>query len=345
MHSALNGPARRPPGAVLPDAATLPAGVARADASVAHLEKRLAELLECGGPEPSEYDALDGAVASAWHALRHDPTSMLRLRRVFTEDFLRETLHGHAAGRPMGYPGDFLLIDKILLGAVTPLTPFQRWDEHFQQHGAAKAVRNRKSYLKAVLTSLRPQTVLNLGTGPGRGIAEYLSENPTVDVRVTSVDQDLRANSYARRLLHRDEDRAYFLTANLVRIRPVGTWDLIWSSGFFDYLEDRLFVRLLRRLAGHVRSGGEVVVGNFSPSNATRSYMELMGDWCLQHRTADDLIELALRAGFHDSQIYVGQEPLGINLFLHARKDEPHDWWERASGRASRMAGGALPAA
>ena len=73
--------------------------------------------------------------------------------------------------------------------------------------------------------------------------------------------------------------------------------------------------------------------------------MELMGDWCLQHRTADDLIELALRAGFLDSQIYVGQEPLGINLFLHARKDEPHDWWERTSGRASRMAGGALPAA
>jgi hypothetical protein len=92
----------------------------------------------------------------------------------------------------------------------------------------------------------------------------------------------------------------------------------VWSAGLFDYLEDRLFVRLLARLAGAVRPGGELVVGNFAASNPSRAYVELFG-WSLHHRSAEELLVMAGQAGLAGSRLQVRNKPTGVNLFLHAR--------------------------
>jgi hypothetical protein len=39
----------------------------------------------------------------------------------------------------------------------------------------------------------------------------------------------------------------------------------------------------------------------------------------LQHRSKEQLIELALKAGAKKEQIHVGQELEGVNLFLHVQ--------------------------
>ena len=58
-------------------------------------------------------------------------------------------------------------------------------------------------------------------------------------------------------------------------------------------------------------------MGNFSESNPSRAYMELLGDWHLEHRSPEKLRELGRRAGYSDQAMRVGSEPLGVNLFLH----------------------------
>jgi hypothetical protein len=45
--------------------------------------------------------------------------------------------------------------------------------------------------------------------------------------------------------------------------------------------------------------------------------MELIGDWFLQHRSAEKLKSLAKAAGAADCHITVGEEAEGVNLFLH----------------------------
>lgn len=45
--------------------------------------------------------------------------------------------------------------------------------------------------------------------------------------------------------------------------------------------------------------------------------MELLGDWHLEHRSRDGLLELGHRAGYAEERMRVGSEPLGVNLFLH----------------------------
>lgn len=68
---------------------------------------------------------------------------------------------------------------------------------------------------------------------------------------------------------------------------------LIWAAGIFDYFDNDTFVRLLKRYLCFLDEKGELVIGNFSPNNPTRNYMEIVGDWYLNHRSADKLISLS----------------------------------------------------
>ena len=68
------------------------------------------------------------------------------------------------------------------------------------------------------------------------------------------------------------------------------------------------------------KPGGEVVVGNFGDFNPSRDYMELFGNWCLEHRSREKLCQLAEQAGAVLDQTRVEWEPEGVNLFLHIRR-------------------------
>ena len=76
---------------------------------------------------------------------------------------------------------------------------------------------------------------------------------------------------------------------------------------------------MVKRLQVAIAPGGELVIGNFSRANPSRSYMELVGEWNLHHRSEDQLRELALQAGADADQLSVGREPENVNLFLHLR--------------------------
>jgi hypothetical protein len=48
--------------------------------------------------------------------------------------------------------------------------------------------------------------------------------------------------------------------------------------------------------------------------------MEWLGNWYLIYRTPQQLEQLAIAAGLPSSAIGLGSEPLGVDLFLSARK-------------------------
>jgi len=101
------------------------------------------------------------------------------------------------------------------------------------------------------------------------------------------------------------------------------TYDLVWSAGLFDYLEDRFATILLRKMWRWTAPGGSMVVGNFHKGHRGRAYIEWCGDWILIHRSAEDLRALAQRAGIPDLAIRIEYEPLGVGLFLCVEKPKP----------------------
>jgi SAM-dependent methyltransferase len=95
----------------------------------------------------------------------------------------------------------------------------------------------------------------------------------------------------------------------LRRAYKLGTFDLVYASGLYDYLPRAIGIRLLQRAMELVKPGGEFLFANFSDEITTDGYMETFMDWPLILRSADDMwdiINSALDRNSIDAQVYYG---------------------------------------
>ncbi|ESY10988.1 class I SAM-dependent methyltransferase [Mesorhizobium sp. RSR380A] len=95
----------------------------------------------------------------------------------------------------------------------------------------------------------------------------------------------------------------------LRRAYALGTFDLVYASGLYDYLPRAIGVRLLQRAMELVKPGGEFLFANFSDEITTDGYMETFMDWPLILRSADDMwdiINAALGGSPFDAKVYYG---------------------------------------
>ena len=285
---------------------------------------RIASWVEAGGPQPDEYRALDSMLEGIYRLGLLEvfgPPEMAAVVDAFGDAFSLDTMQGFSWRKPHGYAGDFEIIDRIYAGYISPSERLANWDRYYQAQPAPQAVRNRKAYFLDLCRRLprpegRPLEILNVASGPGTEMREALASATGADLRFDCVEQDPAAISHAFRACREFSDRIRFFQGSALTYAPGQTYDLVWAAGLFDYFEDGLFRRLLRRLLSDVRPGGRLVIGNFSPINPTRAYMYLF-DWPLQYRSGADLRRLAETCGIPPERILIEQEPLGINLFLH----------------------------
>lgn len=234
-----------------------------------------------------------------------------------------KTLLGLTYNKPHGYAGDFEIIEKIYTNYISNDPKFQKYDAFYQALAPTQAVRNRKTYFKAILKEksyLKRCDILNLASGPCRDLTEAIQENSLGKSTIECVDLDKNAIQYAKKLVS-NHPSISFKNQNVLKFLPNKKYDLIWSAGLFDYFNDKYFVRILNRYLAYVEIGGEIIIGNFHPRNPARSYMEIAGKWFLHHRTSDELINLAISAGVQEvTNITVEEEELGVNLFMRIRK-------------------------
>jgi extracellular factor (EF) 3-hydroxypalmitic acid methyl ester biosynthesis protein len=287
----------------------------------------LQQVIANGGPETKQYDSLNevfNTLAVEYKSGRLTPDALHLLQEGFGDECMQHTLHGHIKSKPYGYAGDFMIIDKIYREQLTEDDRFVKWDIFWNKHAAAKAVRNRKDYFKAtVLEQLNQKGTLKLldvASGPARDVHEIYAIIQPEQLHTVCIDMDKHAIDYAKNLNTSHSQRIEFIHQNIFRFQTEETFDLVWSAGLFDYFNDALFVKILRKFLQWTSKGGEVVIGNFSTQNPSRNYMELIGDWFLQHRSKEDLFQLAQAAGAPKANIHIDAEMEGVNLFLHVRK-------------------------
>ena len=280
----------------------------------------LRDLVEDGGPQQSDYHtftrwvlAFDEAKREGWVSER-DQWAVLD---AFGDAVSVNTMQGMVLRQPRGYAGDFELMERIYARWESSNSRLVNWDRYLHAQAAPEAVRNRKGYFHNLLDRLPSGAcVLDLGSGPGRGVAEWLASNPDADIRIECVDMDANALEYAASLVGTQETRVVFRQANVLRLRLESSYDLIWAGGLFDYFTDKCFVRVASRMLAGVHEGGELVIGNFAEGNPTRQYMEL-GNWSLYHRSPDGLAALLIASGARPGGVRVAAETEGVNLFVH----------------------------
>ncbi|MCK5681040.1 methyltransferase domain-containing protein, partial [bacterium] len=199
------------------------------------------------------------------------------------------------------------------------------WDRFSHWQSSAKAVRNRKRYFIDKFSNIaknngRDYQVLNVGSGPARDIYEFFTKNPAAKMTFHCVDMDENAITYAQNVCQNlTTDQIAFHHSNIFRFKNEQNYDLIWSAGLFDYLDDKKFVFLFKRLLAMLNSSGTIIIGNVSPANTSRPYMEF-GEWFLFHRNKNELQSLAQQCGLEPDSITIEQESEGYNLFLVVNK-------------------------
>ncbi|WP_279480164.1 class I SAM-dependent methyltransferase [Aureimonas sp. SK2] len=75
----------------------------------------------------------------------------------------------------------------------------------------------------------------------------------------------------------------------LRRSYDLGTFDLVYASGLYDYLQDKTAVKLLQRLVEFLKPGGTLLFANFSDEIVSDGYMETFMDWPLILRSEADM--------------------------------------------------------
>lgn len=286
----------------------------------------LLEMASKGGPEPFEYDAVASAYSSIMIALRKGDITkddLCSIAGELSEIWSQETIQGFVMTQPYGYAGDFEIIDRIYNRYTSPNKHLEKWDKFSHSRKSNQAVRNRKSYFIRMLNDQlmvsrkdKPFRVLNIGSGPGRDVAEFLDRYDYPNISFDCLDQEVRAIEYAKGVCINHQDKVSFIAANVFRYNAPEKYNLVWSAGLFDYLNDRVFKFLLQRMCSFTARGGELVIGNFSPLNPDQDYMEFAG-WNLNHRTPEQLLKLVEDSGIISEDISIRSEEEGINLFLH----------------------------
>ena len=284
-----------------------------------------------GGPEPADYGPLSDWFRQAARGLREQLVTradvgelLTRIGRAFSTT---DTLQGLALAQPSGYAGDFELIDRIYAGTVCSDSALANWDIYFHAQPAIRALRQAKCTFASWLARAEevravPAShlrLLHLGGGPGRELLDYFLENSASRVFCTYLDADARAISHAQKVCAPVSGRVKFQKANPLGFQSAGKPHLVWACGLFDYLDDQNVLNVMRRLWHLLAPGGHLVAGNFSSSNPSLAFMDILG-WRLRPRYAAELERLALQAGIPAPAIQVTSGSEGVYLFLHLRK-------------------------
>jgi len=235
--------------------------------------------------------------------------------------------------KPLGYAGDFEMMNMIYRNESLGDTLFGRsLSRVLLDSQAGQAVRHRAHYLAGKITAAavraapdRPARILSVAAGPAMELQLILRNDPALlragRAELTLLDQDADALRHARERIEALAVQAgveVALRCTNTSIRTViteglnGSYDLIYSAGLFDYLNDRTARAAGARLVAALAPGGTAVIGNFGTANPSRPMLELILDWPLHHRSASDLRRLFGDLG---TGMTIEQEATGINLF------------------------------
>ncbi len=301
----------------------IPTNEAQVQSVVQSTKSFIQNLVKKGGPDQTDYPLLDSVFQQFSQPAIQKALSTEQQTTIhdsFGAALSPATIQGWAFQKPLGYAGDFQIIEKIYNFQRSSVPELAKWDDYFHFQKAPQAVRNRLSFFLDQLWKTKTQNrcgiqVLNVASGPGRDMYEAFRVIGVSDLKIDCVEQDSEAIHFAKNLCQQFAHNINFIHKNVFRFFPTTTYHLIWSAGLFDYFNDSLFKRTICKLAKSLKPKGRMVIGNFSPDNPTRGYMELC-NWKLIHRSKEHLQQLAKECGFQDHQISIEQEPEGINLFL-----------------------------
>jgi extracellular factor (EF) 3-hydroxypalmitic acid methyl ester biosynthesis protein len=215
----------------------------------------------------------------------------------------QDAFTSRAFSKPRGYAGDAVMMDYIYgreeNWANPPMTEIgNRVFDYTTGAAASAGVRARREFIANMLDE-------SLGANSAQDILAVASGH----LREASMSAAVRRRRF-RSFLAIDADRDSLDVVNqsyghlgvatevsdirklIVGKSNLGQFDLIYSTGLYDYLNEKISQRLTFHLFSSLRPGGRLVIANFLPSIPDVGYMEACMDWFLIYRNRIDMMAM-----------------------------------------------------
>jgi SAM-dependent methyltransferase len=266
----------------------------------------------------------------------HDPALLKRAQdhfRAKTSPFFRQSvLSNHARTWPLGYAGDYKLLEHTYRN--TPLSSGIGYflDLCFLSMTLGIAVRERLRTLGELLrielkTRSKPR-ILNVACGSCRELFDIAPEFITSEASAICIDFDPNALKYASEQLSYASiapERIKFTRYNAFKmvnharnLTEFGNQDIIYSTGFFDYVNDEVLVRLLSAAYQLLSPGGRLIASFKDSRRYTTQEYHWFVKWdAFLQRTEKDSDDLFEQAGILRSNIRTLRDRSGvINFYI-----------------------------
>jgi SAM-dependent methyltransferase len=221
---------------------------------------------------------------------------------------VRELVHQdpftcRAFKKPRGYAGDAVMLDYIYgreeLWTEPEATPLGRAIFRYTTAApASEGVRCRRGFVAEFIDRLAEGVpyphLLSIASGHLREAALSSAVRRRRLGRFVALDSDHESlqdvaryyGPFGVETCHADIRRI------LAGRTGLGGFDLVYSTGLFDYLHDTTGRRLVTSMLSLLKPGGRLLVANFLPEIRDIGYMEAYMDWNLVYRTRHEMIEL-----------------------------------------------------
>lgn len=217
---------------------------------------------------------------------------------IHQDPFTRRAFH-----KPRGYAGDAVMLDYIYRrddgGSLPEMTPLGRAIfDYTTSAPASSAVLARREYIARRIDqgtqSDRDLHILALAAGHLREANLAIAAKRRRFGRWVAVDADSRSlglvtHEYGGLGIECHHATFRVMLANREQL---GRFDLVYSTGLYDYLPENIARRLTTGMFQMLRPGGTLIVGNFLPDVRDIGFMETYMDWQLIYRDRRQMLEL-----------------------------------------------------
>ncbi|MGD9800227.1 MAG: hypothetical protein AB7F91_08655 [Parvularculaceae bacterium] len=262
--------------------------------------------------------------------------------KTYTERVLTRMLLGGEGWRrtyfkPMGYPGDFRIMNYIYDGDPVGDDVKSKF-LHLLSLVGAEPVRTRMRRLAELVVAETANTpadepvgVLSIGAGPAREAQDILTLSaPDRHWRFTLLDQEEEALEFASGgiagLGAGDRMGVSAFNASFKEMldpTPAAALaeqnSVIYSAGLVDYLNPLVARRFVKRLYELLKPGGSIIIGNVNDKATGMIWpSEYVVDWSLFFRSRDEMLDMA--SGVPEADVSIETDSLDAIYFLIVRK-------------------------
>ncbi len=210
------------------------------------------------------------------------------------------TAHGY--NKPRGYSGDAALLDYLYGLMTCPPGTSAAGIKVFGQLmnlQAALSVRSRAQILARMIDEtaahFESPRILSIACGHLREAGQSRAIREGKVGEFVALDQDETSLAEVERTVGRQGVKTVH---HSVRDILAGKVDLqgfhfVYAAGLYDYLSERVAMRLTRLMFDMLVPNGRLLIANFAPTLPEVAYMEAFMDWKLIYRTPDEMSVLS----------------------------------------------------